>query len=110
MIKHHYSSTGDRPLEEIKGLKLIDVGGSCSFADGYLDAVVDFRPPRVPVKNLFEGNMDYPDVWQKVLKHVEKNGKWDYCICTHTLEDINNPVYVSSIIEKIAKKGVDLSF
>jgi hypothetical protein len=106
MITHHYSSTGARPLEQIKGLKIIDVGGANSFADGYLDAIVDMRIPQATAKNVFTGNMDYPDLWEKVLAHVKIHGKWDYCICTHTLEDINNPVYVSSILEKIAKKGI----
>jgi len=106
MIKHYYSSTGDRPLEKIKGLKIIDIGGANSFAHGFLDAILDIRqPPPTFATNIFVGDMNMPEVWKSILDHVEKHGKWDYCICTGTLEDIANPIYVCRMMEKIALAG-----
>jgi hypothetical protein len=102
MITHHYSSTGSRPLDKIKHLKIIDIGGATSFADGYLDAIVDAGEPKAKAHHNFIGNLNDPEFWSEVRAH----GKWDYAICTHTLEDIINPIYVAKQIEQIAKAGL----
>lgn len=106
MITHHYSSSGTRPLEQIKGLKLIDIGGSTSFADGYLDAIADAQQPAAKAKYNFVGNLNDHKLWLSIHAHVEQFGKWDYAICTHTLEDIINPSFVCEQIEQIAKAGL----
>ncbi len=106
MIKYFYESTGRRTLEQIKGLKIIDVGGAVSFAYGYLDAIVEIRVPQAIANHIFLGDMCDYDTWIPVLEYVKENGKFDYCICSHTLEDLNNPVFVAKQIEKIAKAGL----
>lgn len=103
MITHRYQSNGWRP--EIKG-RCIDIGGANSFASGKLDAIIDIRKPQAEAKHIFIGNIDTPDVWDDVLETAVKKGKWDYAICTHTLEDISNPVFAASRIELIAKAGL----
>lgn len=105
MISHRYSSDGWRPDPATLG-KVIDIGGANSFAHGYLDAVVDIREPQADAKHKFIGNIDEPEIWGKILSHVKKHGKWDYAICTHTLEDIHNPVYAARMIEQIANAGL----
>lgn len=92
-------------LESIKGKRIVDVGGSTSFADGHLEAIVDFNPPLAKAERIFQGNINHPDVWDKVKEYVKKKGKFDFAICTHTLEDISNPFYVCQQIEQIAKAG-----
>lgn len=104
MIKYRYDSSGWRP--DLKGLKVVDIGGANSFNAYNNDCVIDIREPLINTPHTFIGNIDEPEIWEKVLSHVKKNGKWDYAICTHTLEDINNPVYVARMIEKIAHKGL----
>lgn len=106
-MNYKFTNLGSRDviLESIKGKRIVDVGGSTSFADGYLDTIIDFNPPKAKCKNFFEGNINNPDVWGRVITHVKKNGKFDYAICTHTLEDISNPLYVCHQIENIAKAG-----
>lgn len=104
--KAYYSSTGERPLEEIKHLKIIDIGGANSFAHGYLDAIVEIREPQAPCNHKFIGDINRPEVWEDILEHVRKHGEWDYAICTHTLEDIHNPIYVCEMIQEIAKAGI----
>jgi hypothetical protein len=104
MIKYRYDSSGWRP--DLKGLRVIDIGGANSFNSKDNDAVIDIREPLIKTKHTFVGNIDEPEIWENVLKHVAKHGKWDYAICTHTLEDIHNPIYVCKQIEKIAKKGL----
>jgi len=105
MITHRYSSDGWRPDPATLG-KCIDIGGANSFAHGFLDAVVDIREPQASATYKFVGNIDEPEIWDRINRHVAKHGKWDYAICTHTLEDIHNPVYVARMIERIANAGL----
>lgn len=104
MIIHRYSSDGWRP--SLQGLKIIDIGGANSFAHGMLDAIVDIREPQAAAEHKFIGDIDRPEIWERVKAHAKKHGKWDYAICTHTLEDIHNPVYAAEQIEQIAHKGL----
>ncbi len=108
MITNHYAGSLDRTakLEEIKGMKIIDIGGANSFAHGYLDAVIDIRPPQASANHYFIGDICTPELWEKVLAHVKKHGKWQYAICSHTLEDIVNPMYAAAMISQIAEKGI----
>ena len=90
--------------------KVIDVGGSINgWSLNYIDAIVDFIdvPETNTNKNIkhFKCDITHPDSWKDILLYVEQNGKFDFCICTHTLEDIMNPVYVAEQIQKIAKEG-----
>jgi hypothetical protein len=39
------------------------------------------------------------------LKVVEEKGKFDYSICSHTLEDVNNPLDMLDLLPKISKRG-----
>lgn len=103
-IKHYLQSSGYRP-DPTKLGKIIDVGGANSFGHGHLDAIVEIRQPQAACNNLFLGDMDQPDVWDKVLQYAADYGQWDYAICTHTLEDIHNPMYVCRMMQVIAKRG-----
>lgn len=105
MITYRYTSDGWRPDPATLG-KVIDIGGANSFAHGFLDAVVDIREPQADATYKFIGNIDEPEIWDRIKRHVAKYGKWDYAICTHTLEDINNPVYAARMIEQIANAGI----
>jgi hypothetical protein len=101
-----YQSNGYRPsIESLTGMKIIDIGGANSFAHGHLDAIIDIRQPQAAANHVFIGDIDTPELWEKVHDHVKQNGKWDYAICTHTLEDINNPVYAARNISQIANAG-----
>jgi hypothetical protein len=104
-MKWKYQSDGWRPDPSTLG-KVIDIGGANSFAHGFLDAVVDIREPQASAKYKFVGNIDFQDLWDVILSHVSKRGKWDYAICTHTLEDINNPLLSCINMPLIAKSGL----
>lgn len=85
--------------------KVVDVGGSVtSWSYPYIDALIDFNDSESNIKH-FKCDITHPDSWKDILEYVKINGKFDFCICTHTLEDIMNPVYVCEQIQKISKEG-----
>jgi hypothetical protein len=104
-MKHKYQSDGWRPDPKQLG-KIIDIGGANSFCHGYLDAIIDIREPQADAKHKFVGDIDFPEIWDKIHAHVKKHGKWDYAVCTHTLEDVNNPLMATRNIEQIAHAGL----
>jgi hypothetical protein len=72
-----------------------------------VDAIVDFNNMNINSSNIVFFNLDItnPNEYNELLTYVEKNGKFDFCICTHTLEDIMNPIFVCEQIEQIANEG-----
>ena len=108
-----YTSERDRDsalkyLRELKKKKpnarIIDIGGNHStWAGNYATHYVDLF--KVPGAVTFQGNMNMFHVWQEVWKDVEKNGKFDFAICTHTLEDICNPQMPLYMMNEIASEG-----
>lgn len=90
---------------ENKNYKVIDIGPALnSWTDSEVDATVDILDLNNN-KIHFKGNINYFEVWQNILNYVDKNGKFDFLICSHVLEDISNPGLVSYMISKISKSG-----
>lgn len=99
-------------LAEKKFSRVIDLGSSAgSWAADYLTHYVDLHEinhfNRCTNQNLtgFIGNLCSFSTWEKLLLDVEKNGKFDFAICTHTLEDLANPALVCEMLPRIAKEG-----
>lgn len=87
---------------------IIDIGGSANgWSSDIIDALVDIIEPNDNNNKYIYFKMDITDYdnYKEILDYVEKNGKFDFSICTHTLEDITNPVFVSKYISKISKEG-----
>jgi len=97
MIK--YTNEGRDIVREDATGRVLDVGAMVNPMFPNTDTV-DINQPAT-----FQGNINYPDVWAKVKTNVRKNGKYDYAICSHTLEDIANPLYVCQQLSKVAKRG-----
>jgi len=104
----------DEVIEFIKKKKsqgnftVVDVGGAINGWSGpYVDSIVDISPVKDNSSNIkvFNCDITHPDSWKEILEYVEKNGKFDFSICTHTLEDIINPGFVCEQISKISKEG-----
>ena len=87
---------------------VIDIGGSMGgWSMPYIDAIVDFNSlaSESPKIKFFQYDITDPEQWTQILEYVKDHGKFDFCICTHTLEDIMNPGFVCKQICKIAKEG-----
>lgn len=86
---------------------VIDVGGSANaWSANVMDALVDFKPSNIDLKykNYSFDITDY-EAWGNLEADVAKNGKYDFSICSHTLEDIMDPKMVIKKLVKISKAG-----
>jgi len=86
---------------------VIDIGGSMNgWSSPYIDALVDFNEkPEIFTKKYFKIDITNQDSWEYILDYIKVYGKFDFCICTHTLEDIMNPDLVCRMMEKISEGG-----
>ena len=119
--QNHIMSNGrDMPLKYLndnfndgKKYRILDIGaGASSWSMGWATHIVDmFAEPKDKQKyddskiQIFEFDIDDTENWNIVLDEIEKNGKFDFVICAHTLEDINYPKGACNIINKIGKSG-----
>lgn len=88
--------------------KVIDIGASAHYTNWsyeVIDYVIDFNHFQNDSVKQFNFNINYESQWSEVLKYVEDHGKFDFCICSHTLEDIAMPSVVLSVMPLIAKEG-----
>lgn len=100
---------------ENPNLKLVDVGGGvCCWSDETTHVIDSFvvsdsrKQLEIdrPNVDIFEFDINQSEQWADVLKYVEEHGKFDYSICTHTLEDIPYPNIVCNMLMKISKAGI----
>lgn len=113
MITHvEYGAINDRQhsinyLQQQQFSRVIDVGASYNlWAGDAVTHVVDINSPSNPSVNHFQGNMCEDTVWTTVKQDVNTHGMFDYAICTHTLEDILDPIFVVKHICSIASEGI----
>ena len=79
--------------------KVLDIGGvSNPWADDCVDAYVDYQ--EMSNKKIIVGDILSESTWEKI-----DNEKFDFCICSHTLEDIRDPKFVINKITTFFSKG-----
>jgi len=84
---------------------VVDVGGmEGGWCSRNVDSVIDINIGDT-LPN-FQVDICVPMDWFKVMDFVKVNGKFDYCICSHTLEDVYNPYTAMQVMPLIAKAGV----
>eukprot|EP00403_Amphidinium_massartii_P046784 CAMPEP_0178460742 /NCGR_PEP_ID=MMETSP0689_2-20121128/48894_1 /TAXON_ID=160604 /ORGANISM="Amphidinium massartii, Strain CS-259" /LENGTH=240 /DNA_ID=CAMNT_0020087443 /DNA_START=71 /DNA_END=793 /DNA_ORIENTATION=- len=93
--------------EESPSYKVIDLGGAMIAGTPLGEAMlVDaFMDILEPPPGSSSGDANEPEGWESVLTYVQSHGKFDLAICSHTLEDLRNPVLVSRRMQMIAKAG-----
>jgi hypothetical protein len=106
-----YSNNNDRTeilqyLKESNFKRVIDVGATAAgWSSEFLSHYVDINKWENAPCQGFHGNICLYSTWEPILKDVEENGLYDFVICSHTLEDIAAPQFVSEMLCKIAKEG-----
>ena len=88
--------------------KVIDIGGSyLSWSWSVIDYIVDYKFPKKVHDNIhyFTMNINYESEWEELLDHVKAYGKFDFAICSHTLEDISTPMVPAKMMGRVAKAG-----
>lgn len=75
--------------------RVLDVGGyEMAWAGAYVDAYLDIQG------GTYQGDICYQATWDQF-----SDKEWDFVVCTHTLEDLRNPVIVLDNILRVAKAG-----
>ncbi len=93
-------------LKKMNFKRVIDIGATMSgWASQYLSHYVDINKWEDSPCFGFHGNICLYSTWEPILKEVEKNGLFDFAICSHTLEDVASPHFVSEMVCKIAREG-----
>ena len=111
IINWRYNNHGDE-RENIKKLiyekqyKTIDVGASARYWS-YPECRFILDSMNVVEKDIhhFVVNIENSNEWSQIFDYVEKNGKFDFSICSHTLEDVFNPTELIKNLEKISHRG-----
>lgn len=50
-------------------------------------------------------NIEDRSTWSELINYTNKNGKFDFSICSHTLEDIFNPFELIELLQLISYRG-----
>jgi hypothetical protein len=93
-------------LKEKQFKRVLDIGATMAgWSSEYLSHYMDINVWTDAKAKGFLGNICSIKTWDQVLEDVEKNGKFDFVICSHTLEDISSPLMVTEMINKIGLEG-----
>jgi hypothetical protein len=86
--------------------KTIDIGAALNFWS-YPECrfVADIVKIEQEGVKFFDFNIQNKNTWTELLDYVDKHGKFDYSICSHTLEDVITPTDLLELLPKISRKG-----
>jgi hypothetical protein len=92
-------------LKNNQEINVVDVGGGMNiWASPYVTHCIDINKPDYDGRFL-RADISKETEWEYIIAMVESNGKFDFSICTHVLEDIANPSLVLEMLPKISEKG-----
>lgn len=98
-------------LEKRKGQKLrvLDIGGSCNDWCPFTTHIADNVAPNNKSKIFFPVDLDAGDDWNygllPIMSDINIYGKFDFLICTHTLEDLHAPWICANKFSALANLG-----
>lgn len=90
-------------LEEKKsssGYKVLNVGGGLNQHGLPIDAVFDLRALDDPNAKVYQREMCEKTAWDEI-----EDNEYDFVVCTHTLEDLRDPAFVISQINRVGRAG-----
>lgn len=89
----------------------VDVEGAFWYEKKIVDAYFDCNCEELSTGHakltavFFNANMSNWWEWDELLEYVSKNGKFDFSVCTQTLEDIRDPITVLKMLPMVSKEG-----
>ncbi len=94
-----------RSKQHDPNFKVIDLGGGLNgWTSEIADIIVDINAS--DTETTLKADICQEKDFVKILNFVELHGLFDYCICTHTLEDLYNPFPALNYMPRIALAGV----
>jgi hypothetical protein len=80
-------------------LRVVDLGGAAlPWTSEVADAFVDLSPSdKLPT---IVGDLHSPELWRRI-----REGGFNFCICSHTLEDLRDPLFVLGQIKETFRHG-----
>jgi hypothetical protein len=113
VITHwQYNSSVKDLIGDVKNIisennyKTIDIGASAQFWSypecKFVADIVEIQEEGV---KFFNFNIQNKDTWSELMSYVDEHGKFDFSICSHTLEDVLTPVELLNLLPKISKRG-----
>jgi hypothetical protein len=113
VITHwQYNSSVKDSIGDVKNIisennyKTIDIGASAQFWSypecKFVADIVEIQEEGV---KFFNFNIQNKDTWSELISYVEEHGKFDFSICSHTLEDVLTPVELLNLLPEISKRG-----
>jgi hypothetical protein len=103
-----------RAIDQLGARTVLDIGGSWNPWLGdcitHMFDQLDPKMNRSITRDMskitwFSGNINDYESWIPLFDHVARHGKFDFCSCTHTLEDIAYPEAALKYMPRIAKAG-----
>lgn len=89
-----------------KTFTVLDIGSAADFwTEPFADVTVDYFLNLDRSKKHFKVNIERESSWQQLLDYVKANGMFDFCTCSHTLEDLYYPFIAFEMMPKVAKQG-----
>lgn len=105
-LRHEVIQAVDDLKKSRENFSLIDIGASHNpFNREYLTHTFDIIPHAMDGVYQFQGNMNRYEDWGPILDYVAEHGKFTFANCTHTLEDLANPMLVLEMLPRIAEQG-----
>jgi len=106
VITHwQYNSSVKDLIGDVKNIisendyKTIDIGASAQFWSypecKFVADIVEIQKEGV---KFFNFNIQNKDTWSELISYVEEHGKFDFSICSHTLEDVLTPVDLLNLL------------
>jgi len=87
------------------GYRVIDIGGAAdSWSSPVTNTTVDINV--ADTEKTVSIDICVDEQWGKLFNKITEQGLYDFAICTHTLEDIYNPITVLKNLPRIARAGV----
>jgi hypothetical protein len=86
--------------------RVIDIGGIAGggWTSDIADVIVDINAPFTDSR-FINADICNESHWNFILNKVDVE-KFDYAICSHTLEDVYNPYTALALLPRIAKAGI----